>query len=72
MEAEEGFLKEIAGQEAWGMDEEREGGRRQTQRAFVFVYQLEITNTAALHPFLYVRVYTQHVNDWHLLLNSPL
>lgn len=49
----EGFSG-VAGQE-WGMNEEREGGRRRTQRSFVFVYQLEITNnTAGLHPSLCV------------------
>lgn len=42
-----------------------EGGRRQTQRSFVFVYQLEITNnTVTHHPTLnecvHVCVYTQH------------
>lgn len=48
-----------AGQELGrGMNEQSECGRRQTQRSFVFVYQLEITNnTATLHPSLCMCVY---------------
>lgn len=49
----------VAGQELGrGMNEQRECGQRQTQRSFVFVYQLEITNnTAALRPSLCMCVY---------------
>lgn len=52
-------LSMAAGQELGrGMNEQRECGRRQTQRSFVFAYQLEITNnTAALRPSLCMCVY---------------
>lgn len=53
-------LSMAAGQELGrGMNEQRERGRRQTQRSFVFAYQLEITNnTAALCPSLCMCAYS--------------
>lgn len=77
-EKDGGMLRELLGlnlARAMNGGKKKEGGRCETQRAFVFAYQLEITNNAAAHhptQKVCVWVYKQHVSDWHLLFNSQL